>query len=102
MPPIMLAGLLAGTVPGFRRLSRLALYRLNVGEAVGRLWGAPSLVRDALGDFWRFRDRMPLMETLYALAPLLPAGIFSNQGILHYVVDTLSTAGLSADFRDVA
>src|SRR5258708_257993 len=102
MPPIMLAGLLAGTVPGFRRLSRLALYRLNVGEAVERLWGAPTLVRAALGDFWRFRDRMPLMETLYGLAPLLPSGIFSNEGIVDYVVETFATAGLSDDFRDVA
>src|SRR5258708_32544573 len=101
MPPIMLAGLLAGTVPGFRRLSRLALYRLNVGEAVERLWGAPTLVRAALTDFWRFRDRMPLMETLYALAPLLPSGIFSNEGIVDYVVETFGTAGLSDDFRDV-
>ncbi|HXA43057.1 MAG TPA: patatin-like phospholipase family protein [Candidatus Solibacter sp.] len=102
MPPIMLAGLLAGTVPGFRRLSRLALYRLNVGEAVQRMWGAPALVRDALGDFWRFRDRMPFMETLYALAPLLPSGIFSNEGIVDYVVETFATAGLSDDFGDLA
>src|SRR5258708_31093676 len=44
MPPIMLAGLLAGTVPRFRRLSRLALYRLHVGGAAGPPLGAPTPV----------------------------------------------------------
>ena len=101
MPPIMLAGLLAGTVPGFRRLSRMSLYRPNVGEAAQRLRGAPGLVREALTDFWRFRDRMPLMETVYALAPLLPSGLFTNEGVVDYVVETFATAGLSDDFRDV-
>src|ERR1700716_1394542 len=37
IPPVMLAGLIAGTVPGFKRLSRTTLYRPNLGEAIGRL-----------------------------------------------------------------
>src|SRR5258708_29186689 len=70
MPPIMLAGLLAGTVPGFRPLSRLALYRLNVGEAGEPLLGAPTPVSAAPGGFWRFRDRMPFIGNVLPPAPL--------------------------------
>jgi predicted acylesterase/phospholipase RssA len=101
MPPIMLAGLLAGTVPGFRRLNRMALYRLNIGEIGQRLAGAPGLLRGALSEAWRYRDRVPLAETLYALAPLLPSGIFTNGGLISYLTETFATAGLSDDFRDV-
>jgi predicted acylesterase/phospholipase RssA len=102
MPPIMLAGLLAGTVPGFRRLNRMALYRLNIGEIGQRLIGAPGLLRGALSEAWRYRDRVPLAETLYALAPLLPSGIFTNGGLISYLTETFATAGLSDDFRDVS
>src|SRR5258708_39647477 len=42
MPPIMLAGFLAGPGPRLRRLSRLALSRLNVGQAGGAALGAPA------------------------------------------------------------
>ena len=101
MPPIMLAGLMAGTVPGFRRLSRMALYRPNVGEALNRLKGTPELFRRAAGDYWRFRGRVPLSETILTLAPLLPSGIFTNEGIVDYITETFRTAGLSDDFRDI-
>ncbi|MDP9325650.1 MAG: patatin-like phospholipase family protein, partial [Candidatus Dormibacteraeota bacterium] len=47
IPPIMLAGLLTGTVPGFSRLGRMALYRPNIGEVLERLVGAPGLLREA-------------------------------------------------------
>ena len=102
IPPIMLAGLLTGTVPGFSRLGRLALYRPNVGEVIERLWGAPALLRDAAAEYWKFRDRVPLSEALYSLAPLLPTGIFTNTGLEAYVRETLAMAGLSDDFRDMA
>jgi predicted acylesterase/phospholipase RssA len=101
MPPIMLAGVLAGTVPGFQRLNQMALYRLNIGEMVQRLLGAPGLLRNALSEAWRYRDRVPLAETLYALAPVLPSGIFTNGGLINYLTETFATAGLSDDFRDV-
>jgi predicted acylesterase/phospholipase RssA len=101
MPPIVLAGLLAGTVPGFTRLSRLQVYRPNVGEALERLGRAPKLVRQAVTEYWRFRDRVPLSEALLSLTPLLPSGIFSNSGVEDYVRQTLETAGLSDDFRDI-
>jgi len=101
MPPMVLAGLVAGTVPGFRRLSRMALYRPNVGEALNRLKGAPELFRRAAGDYWRFRGRVPLSETILTLAPLLPSGIFTNEGIVDYITETFRTAGLSDDFRDI-
>src|SRR5258708_23976701 len=74
MPPIMLAGLLAGTVPGFRRLSRLSLYRPNLGEAVERLWGAPTPVREAPTHFWPLPHPMPPIENPSPLAPLPPPG----------------------------
>ena len=101
MPPIVLAGLLAGTVPGFTRLSRMQVYRPNVGEALSRLLRAPQLIRQAAGEYWRFRDRVPISEALLNLAPLLPSGIFSNTGVEDYVRETLETAGLSDDFRDI-
>jgi predicted acylesterase/phospholipase RssA len=101
IPPIMLAGLLTGTVPGFSRLSRLQLYRPNVGELLERLWGAPELLRDAAIEYWKFRDRIPLSEALYSLAPLLPTGLFTNSGLETYIRETFSMAGLSDDFRDV-
>jgi predicted acylesterase/phospholipase RssA len=101
MPPIMLAGLLAGTVPGFQRLNRIALYRLNIGEMAERLAGAPALLRHALSEAWRYRDRVPLAEVLYALTPLLPSGVFTNGGLVEYVTETFAAAGLSDDFRDV-
>src|SRR5205807_9749558 len=101
LPPIMLAGLLTGTVPGFSRLSRLQLYRPNVAEVVQRLWGAPQLLRDAASEYWRFRDRVPLSEALYSLAPLLPSGLFTNAGLETYLRETLTLAGLSDDFRDI-
>jgi predicted acylesterase/phospholipase RssA len=101
MPPIMLAGLLAGTVPGFARLNRMALYRLNLGEMAQRLTTAPTLLRNALSEAWRYRDRVPLAEVLYALAPLLPSGLFTNGGLVEYVTRTFAAAGLSDDFRDV-
>jgi predicted acylesterase/phospholipase RssA len=101
IPPIMLAGLLTGTVPGFSRLGRTALYRPNIGEVLERLWGAPALLRDAAIEYWRFRDRVPLSEALYALAPLLPTGIFTNSGLETYLRETLSLAGLADDFRDM-
>ncbi|MGB2940806.1 MAG: patatin-like phospholipase family protein, partial [Candidatus Dormiibacterota bacterium] len=101
IPPIMLAGLLTGTVPGFSRLSPLSLYRPNVGEVVERLWGAPQLLRNAASEYWRFRDRLPLSEVLYALTPLLPTGIFTNGGLERYIGETLAMAGLSDDFRDI-
>jgi predicted acylesterase/phospholipase RssA len=101
MPPIMLAGLLAGTVPGFTRLNRMALYRLNLGEMAQRLTTAPALLRHALSEAWRYRDRVPLAEVLYALAPLLPSGLFTNGGLVEYVTRTFAAAGLSDDFRDV-
>jgi NTE family protein len=101
MPPIMLAGLMAGTVPGFGRLSRLSLYRPNIGETLHRLMGAPRLIREAAVDYWRFRDQVPLTEALYSLAPLLPSGIFTNDGLLNYITETFETAGLSDDFLDI-
>src|SRR5258708_7285881 len=42
MPPIMLAGLPAGTVPRVRPLSPLSLYRLHLGGAPPRPLGAPT------------------------------------------------------------
>ena len=101
IPPIMLAGLLTGSVPGFSRLGRLALYRPNVGELIERLWGAPRLLRDAATEYWKFRDRIPMSEALYTLLPLLPTGIFTNSGLEAYIRETFSMAGLSDDFRDV-
>ena len=101
MPPIVLAGLLAGTIPGFTRLSRLDLYRPNIGEMIGRLAAAPGLLRAAATDYWRFRDRVPLSEAIYALAPLLPSGVFDNSGLENYLRDTFAAAGLSDDFRDI-
>jgi NTE family protein len=101
MPPMMLAGLMAGTVPGFGRLSRLSLYRPNVGEALHRLMGAPRLIRDAAVDYWRFRDQVPLSEALYSLAPLLPSGIFTNDGLISYITEIFESAGLSDDFLDI-
>ena len=101
MPPIMLAGLMAGTVPGFGRLSRLSLYRPNIGEVLQRLLGAPRLVRDAAIDYWRFREQVPLSEALYSLAPLLPSGIFTSDGLIKYITDTFESAGLSDDFLDI-
>jgi predicted acylesterase/phospholipase RssA len=101
MPPIMLAGLMAGTVPGFDRLSRLSLYRPNIGEAFERLQGAPELLRQAAGDYWRFRGRVPLMDTILTMAPLLPSGIFTNEGVVNYITETFAAAGLSDDFRDI-
>ncbi|HEV1996831.1 MAG TPA: patatin-like phospholipase family protein, partial [Candidatus Dormibacteraeota bacterium] len=101
MPPVVLAGLLSGTVPGFTRLSRLKVYRPNVGEAVSRLLKAPQLVRQAAAEYWQFRDRISVSEALLNLTPLLPSGIFSNSGIEEYVRETLETAGLSDDFRDI-
>ena len=101
MPPIMLAGLMAGTIPGFDRLSRLSLYRPNIGEAFGRLLGAPDLLRKAATDYWRFRGRVPLTEMIYAMAPLLPSGLFTNEGVVDYITSTFATAGLSDDFRDI-
>ena len=102
MPPIVLAGLLAGTVPGFSRLSRMRLYKPNIGEAASRLMKAPKLLKRALSEYWQFRDRVPISEALMNLAPLLPSGIFSNDGVRDYISDTFATAGLSDDFRDVA
>jgi NTE family protein len=101
MPPIILAGLMAGTVPGFSRLSRLQLYRPNVGEAVARLVKAPGLLRKVAAEYWQFRDRLPLSEALLNLSPLLPSGIFTNSGVEHYIRETFDTAGLSDDFRDI-
>jgi NTE family protein len=101
MPPIVLAGLMAGTVPGFSRLSRLQLYRPNIGEAVSRMTKAPQLLRQAVGEYWQFRDRVPLSEALLNLSPLLPSGIFSNGGVENYIRETFETAGLSNDFRDI-
>src|ERR1700730_5254352 len=101
MPPIMLAGLMAGTVPGFSRLGRLSLYRPNIGEALRRLMGAPRLLRDAAIDYWRFRDQVPLSEAIYSLAPLLPSGLFTNDGLVNYITETFETAGLSDDFLDI-
>ncbi|MDQ6748128.1 MAG: patatin-like phospholipase family protein [Candidatus Dormibacteraeota bacterium] len=101
MPPVVLAGLMAGTVPGFSRLSRLQLYQPNVGEAFTRLLKAPSLLRRAVGEYWQFRDRVPMSEALMNLSPLLPSGIFSNHGVENYIRETFATAGLSDDFRDV-
>src|SRR5438552_14952548 len=101
MPPIMLAGLLAGTVPGFRRLNRMALYRLNIGEIGQRLVGAPGLLRGALSEAWRYRDRVPLAETLYALAPLPPAGSFTNGGLTSHLTAPCATAAPTGDYRDV-
>ena len=97
----MLAGLLTGSVPGFSRLGRLQLYRPNVGEIATRLWGAPELVRKAAVEFWRYRDRVPLSEAIYGLAPLLPSGLFTNSGLEDYLRETFAVAGLSDDFRDV-
>ena len=101
MPPIQLAGLMAGTVPGFTRLSRLQVYRPNVGEAIQRLRQAPGLVAQAVAEYWRFRDRVPLSEAILNLTPLLPSGVFTNSGVEAYVRETLETAGLSDDFRDI-
>jgi predicted acylesterase/phospholipase RssA len=101
MPPIMLAGLMAGTVPGFDRLNRLSLYRPNLGEAFQRLRGAPELLRQAAGDYWRFRGRVPLLDTILTMAPLLPSGIFTNEGVVDYITETFAAAGLSDDFRDI-
>ena len=101
MPPIMLAGLIAGTVPGFNRLSRLSLYRPNFGEAFERLLGAPQLLRQAAGDYLRFRGRVPLSDTILTMAPLLPSGIFTNEGVVSYITETFANAGLSDDFRDI-
>ncbi|MFN2464541.1 MAG: patatin-like phospholipase family protein [Candidatus Dormibacteria bacterium] len=102
MPPIVLAGLLAGTVPGFTRLSRMRLYRPNVGEFAGRLLRAPQLLKSAIGEYWQYRDRVPISEALMNLAPLLPSGFFSNDGVREYLAETFAAAGLSDDFRDVA
>ncbi|MEA2684727.1 MAG: hypothetical protein QOK05_3055 [Chloroflexota bacterium] len=101
MPPIVLAGLMAGTVPGFSRLSRLQLYRPNLREAAGRLLKAPSLLRKVASEYWQFRDRVPFSEALLNLSPLLPSGIFTNSGVEHYIRETFATAGLSDDFRDI-
>ena len=101
IPPIMLAGLLTGAVPGFRRLSPLQLYRPNIGDLAQRLWGAPDLVRRAATEYWKYRDRVPLSEALYSLTPLLPSGIFTNGGLEQYIRETLAVAGLADDFRDI-
>ncbi|MHB8510188.1 MAG: patatin-like phospholipase family protein, partial [Candidatus Dormibacteria bacterium] len=101
MPPVMLAGLIAGTVPGFKTMGLRQLYRPNLSEALQRLGGAPTLFRDALSEYWRFRDRIPALEALYSLAPLIPSGLFTNDGVEQYLADTLARAGLSDDFRDV-
>ncbi|HEV3232906.1 MAG TPA: patatin-like phospholipase family protein [Candidatus Dormibacteraeota bacterium] len=101
MPPIMLAGLIAGTVPGFQTMGRSQLYRPNLAEAAQRLSQAPRLVRDAALEYWRFRDRVPLSEAIYSLTPLIPSGIFTNDGIEGYLRQTFAKAGLSDDFRDV-
>src|ERR1700716_3045152 len=101
MPPIMLAGLMAGTVPGFDRLSRLSLYRPSLGEVFERLRGAPQLLRQAAGDYWRFRGRVPLTDTILTMAPLLPSGIFTNEGVVDYITETFASAELSDDFRDI-
>src|SRR5438445_2015576 len=58
VPPVMLAGLIAGTVPNYKRFGRLTLYRPNVGEFIWRISRAPALVRDSALEYWRFRDRM--------------------------------------------
>jgi predicted acylesterase/phospholipase RssA len=101
MPPIMLAGLIAGTVPGFKTLSRLELYRPNIEEVARRLLQTPRLLRGAASDYWRFRDRVPLTEALYSLAPLLPSGLFRNDHVQAYLRETFAKAGFSDDFRDV-
>jgi NTE family protein len=101
IPPIMLAGLLTGTVPGFRRLSPLQLYRPNIADLAQRLWGAPDLIRRTATEYWKYRDRTPLSEALYSLTPLLPSGIFTNGGLERYIRETLSVAGLADDFRDI-
>jgi NTE family protein len=101
VPPVMLAGLIAGTVPGFGRLGRGQLFRPNFAELATRLTWAPALIRQAAAEYWRFRDRMPISEALYALAPLLPSGIFTNTGLESFLRQTLAQAGLSDDFRDV-
>ncbi|MFN2465713.1 MAG: patatin-like phospholipase family protein [Candidatus Dormibacteria bacterium] len=101
MPPVVLAGLMAGTIPGFSRLSRMQLYQPNVGEAVTRLLKAPSLLRRAIGEYWQYRDRVPMSEALMSLTPLLPSGVFSNHGVENYIRQTFAAAGLSDDFRDI-
>src|SRR5258708_33635146 len=93
VPPVMLAGLIAGSVPGFSRLGRWQLYRPNLGEVFERLRKAPGLIREAATEYWRFRDRIPVTEGLYSLAPLLPSGIFSNNRLEAYMRETFAVGG---------
>src|SRR5258708_38761900 len=59
MPPIMLAGLLARTVPGVRRLSRLSPYPPHLGQAGDRGRGAPTPIRHGTTHMWCIRTPMP-------------------------------------------
>src|ERR1700704_2260492 len=59
VPPVMLAGLSAGSVPGFSRLGRMRLYQPNIGEVFERIGKAPGVIRQAVAEYWRFRDRLP-------------------------------------------
>src|SRR4030081_376783 len=64
VPPVMLAGLVARNIPGFRNLRRGQLFRPNFSEVFSRLGGAPALIREAATEYWRFRDRVPWTEAL--------------------------------------
>ncbi len=78
-----------------------ALLRPNYREFVTRGVRLPLKLLSLLGMLSRDLGQVSGMDIVLALAEALPTGLYTSGGLERYVLDVLSEAGRSDDFRDL-
>lgn len=98
LDPRFLSQALAGTVPGYPRLTRKRIYRPNVMEFGSRLAQAGGGLVEAGMEWARTRRGSSLATANHALASLLPSGILSTGGLEAFLRDFFRHTGTPDTF----
>jgi len=97
--PTEIAFGLEGSNQRIRPPTRWTIYRPNVGEAAGRLFKLPALIREIATELIRHPSRLNPLDILGMLSPLLPSGVFTSSELARYLQKVFTSDGLVDDFR---
>lgn len=93
----------AAAEPGhaIERFDPAVLMRPALREFGQRLRKVPRLLAQSAWHYFTDRRSQGLIDSFGRLTQAIPAGLFSNQGLLDYLTATFTQPGRSNDFRDL-
>lgn len=74
------------------------LFSLNTGEIVRKSVHLPRTLGNALSHYIRHRGDVNIIDLLWSLIDTLPSGLYNNQSLAHFIVETLQQRRLEDSF----